>query len=126
MSGYARTLPENAKEAQGALKILERQIEQIRLGMQLGVTIAVGTDSGSRGVNHGRAVSEEITLFEQAGMPIEKAIQCATSNGARLLGLDRQLGTLTPGMPATFVVLKGGPKDIPNSLITPLKVYIQH
>lgn len=126
MSAYARALPKGAKEAEVAQKNLEHQLDQIRIGMGLGVSMAVGTDSGSLGVHHGFSVSEEISLFIEAGMSVEGAIRCATLNGARLLGLENCCGTIKSGMPATFIVLEGRPENIINSIKTPFKIYINH
>ena len=124
MSGYARTLPAGCREAQGAVQNLEHQIMQISQAIRMGVCVAVGTDSGSPGVHHGRAVSEELGLFMQAGMTIEQAVQCATWNGALLLGLEDRLGCLEAGRPATFVVAKGGPESVPEGLNPPAAVFV--
>ena len=60
----------------------------------------------------------------QAGMTIEQAVQCATWNGALLLGLEDRLGRLEAGYPATFVVTQGGPEKLPESLNPPIAVFV--
>lgn len=125
MSAYARTLPKGARESLGAEKNLDHQLHQIREARRAGVSIALGTDSGSPGVHHGRAVAEELGLFLQAGMKIEEATRCATWNGARLLGLEDCAGRLVPGMPASFIAARGEPHRLPESLDPPISVYIQ-
>ncbi|MCF8061740.1 MAG: amidohydrolase family protein, partial [Deltaproteobacteria bacterium] len=125
MSAYARTLPPGTKEAAGAAQYLEHQVRQLREAVQAGVRVALGTDSGSPGVHHGPAVSEELGLLMQAGMTAEEAVRSAAWNGAALLGLEDRLGRLTPGMPATFLVARGGPDRLPDSLGPPLSVYIE-
>ena len=124
MSGYARTLPADRREVHGAVRNLEHQIMQIGRAIRMGVRVVVGTDSGSPGVHHGRAVAEEMGLLMQAGMTIEQAVQCATWNGALLLGLEDRLGRLEAGCPATFVVTQGGPEKLPESLNTPIAVFV--
>lgn len=124
MSGYASTLPNGRREVQGAMRNLEHQITQISRAIGTGVRVALGTDSGSQGVHHGRAVAEELQLFLQAGMTIEQAVQCATWNGALLLGLENRLGRLDAGRPATFVVAEGGPERLPKSLNPPAAVFV--
>lgn len=125
MSGYARVLPAGCQEVDGARRNLEHQITQIRLAIRTGVRVAVGTDSGSPGVHHGRALAEELGLLLEAGMPLEQAVQCATWNGALLLGAEDRLGCLEAGRPATFVVAQGGPESLPGSLSPPAAVFVE-
>jgi imidazolonepropionase-like amidohydrolase len=66
----------------------DHQLAQLRLAFRLGVRVAVGTDAGSLGVDHGRAVAAEMALLAQVDYPIEAVVQAATWNGARLLGLS--------------------------------------
>jgi imidazolonepropionase-like amidohydrolase len=64
-------------------------------------------------------------LLLEAGFSLEEAVRCATWNGARLLGLESELGQLKPGMPATFIALKGSPAELAASLKAPEMVYIR-
>jgi imidazolonepropionase-like amidohydrolase len=77
--------------------------------------MALGTDAGSVGVRHGRAVLEELRLFSDAGLSIQETVRCATLNGARLLGLEK-MGLLASGMEATLIAVNGKPEDLPDSL----------
>ena len=94
---------------------LDHQLEQIRIARELGVTVALGTDAGSPGVHHGKAVQEELRLFILAGFSIEAAVQCASFNGAALMKLTDR-GTLAPGMRADFLILKGSAQQVPEAL----------
>jgi imidazolonepropionase-like amidohydrolase len=125
MSAYARTLPQGSGEALGAARNLEHQIGQLREALRAGVRVALGTDAGSPGVHHGKAVSEEIGLLMRAGMSASQAVRAASWNGAALLRLEERLGRLTPGMPATFLVVEGGPDRLPDSLASQLSVYVE-
>ena len=98
---------------------------QVAKAGEYGVIIAAGTDSGSPGVRHGQALREEIRLMIQAGFSIERAIQAATSNGSILLDVLDHTGTLSAGMPATFIVAPGDPEDLPGSLESPVAVYVK-
>ncbi len=64
-------------------------------------------------------------MFRMAGYSVEEALQCASGNGARLLGLEEELGTLVPGMPATFLAVEASPDDIPDALDRLEGVYIR-
>lgn len=122
MEAYARMLPKRSRESQVAKKNLDHQLEQIRQARELGVRIAVGTDAGSLGVHHGKAVAEEMRLLLVAGLDLVEAVQCACSGGAALLGLEDRAGCLMPGSPVTFVAVKGCPARLVEALGSPEKV----
>ena len=104
-------------------KNLHHQLGQLTLARQLGVNVAMGTDAGSLGVLHGEAMVEEMKLFRKAGYNLVETIRCATSNGARLLGLD-DFGLLTQGKTATFLVARGAPPQLPRKLSYLEGIYI--
>jgi imidazolonepropionase-like amidohydrolase len=49
--------------------------------------------------------------FVARGMPASEAIMTATSNAARMLGLEHDLGTIEPGKAADIVATDGNPLD---------------
>jgi len=116
MASYASSLEPTSRQAAVARQTLDHQLEQLSLARSLGIATAAGTDCGSLGVHHGEAMKEELRLFMEAGYSLEGAVACATSKGARLLGLEEELGTLAPGRPATFLVLSGSPQELPEGL----------
>jgi cytosine/adenosine deaminase-related metal-dependent hydrolase len=71
-----------------------------------GVPIAIGTDS--------LASVEDLNLFSEMktmrwlapSVPARKILESATIIGARALGLDRELGTLTPGKSAEMIAVE--------------------
>ena len=125
MKAYTRILGPHRCESEIAQKNLDHQLDQIHKSLAYGVRIAVGTDSGSPGVHHGHAIREEIRLLVSADLSLEKAIQCATSNGAKLLGLENEVGSLLPGMTATFLATRGGPECLPDSLDSLEAIYVE-
>jgi imidazolonepropionase-like amidohydrolase len=112
-------------ESETGKRNLAHQLEQIRLARELGVVMALGTDAGSAGVHHGQALLEEMRLFRAAGLSWEEVVRCTTGNGAHLVGLEQEIGTLAPGMPATFVAVRGGPEGMPGSLASPEGVFFR-
>ena len=75
-----------------------------------GVKIAFGTDAGVS--KHGRN-ADEFELMVKHGMPASAAIEAATVNAARLLGVDGDVGTLEPGKVADIIGVTGDPtKDV--------------
>jgi imidazolonepropionase-like amidohydrolase len=119
MAGYARHAPPGSVEADVVDRNLDHQLEQMRQARELGVKVAVGTDAGTIGVHHGRALREEIALLLSAGFTIPEAVRCATRNGALLMGLNRA-GKIAPGFRATLLALPGGPQAFPENLSTPV------
>lgn len=71
-----------------------------------GVKIAFGTDQGV--APHGENATEFIYMVE-AGMPPMAAIRSATLEGARLLGVEKDLGTVEAGKLADLVAVPGDP-----------------
>lgn len=78
-----------------------------------GVTIGIGSDGGGQGRDRyiGFTAHTEIENMVAAGMSPMDALVCATRNGADVLGLLDELGTLEPGKSADFVVLDANPLD---------------
>ena len=73
--------------------------------------MALGTDSGV--VPHGTNAHEFVLLVQWGGMSNMDAIVAGTSNGAKLLGWDKKVGSLTPGKWADIVAVSGDPsRDI--------------
>ena len=75
---------------------------------QAGVKIAFGTDSGVS--KHGDNATEFRHMVE-AGMPPMKAIEAATKEAAKLLGLIDSLGTISKGKIADIVAVDGDPLE---------------
>jgi imidazolonepropionase-like amidohydrolase len=71
-----------------------------------GVKIAFGTDAGVS--KHGRN-ADEFELMVRHGMPSAAAIEAATVNAAKLLGVDTETGTLEPGKAADIIAVAGDP-----------------
>ncbi len=125
MAAYARDAAVSSQEAEVAWRTVEHQLEQLQEARMRGVMVSLGTDSGSYGVCHGAAVAEELSFLIQAGYSLESALQCATAHGARLLGLEDQVGRLAAGMPASFVVINGPPEELLANLTDPHSVWVR-
>jgi len=125
MKAYANNLHYTRSQADARVveRTLNHQLGQLATARELGVQVALGTDAGSLGVLHGESVVEEMKLFMRAGYSLEETIQCATGNGARLLGLEG-VGQLIEGEAATFLVARGTPAQLPRKLSYLEDIYI--
>jgi len=92
--------------AKKALEIEPHARRSIQMAIRAGVNIAFGTDAGV--FPHGEN-AEEFRLLVQAGMTPMQAIQSATLQAARLLGVERELGTIEPGKLADLIAVQGDP-----------------
>ncbi len=85
----------------------------IKIAVANKVRIALGTDAGV--IAHGTNAREFVLMVEWGGMSPMESIVAGTMNGSKLLGWDKNLGTLTVGKWADIVAVSGDPlKDIHN------------
>src|SRR6202167_6137075 len=71
-----------------------------------GIPIEAGTDSMA-----GFALHRELELDVQAGIPPGQVLENATLNAARIMSLDKDLGSIAPGKFADLVLVNGNPAD---------------
>jgi imidazolonepropionase-like amidohydrolase len=103
--GLDRLPPELAVKARQAIEAAPGTVKR---ALEIGVTIALGTDSGvcRHGIN-----AREMGLLVQAGMSPIAALKSATSVNAELLGLGGKIGTLEAGKRADVVAVPGDPAE---------------
>jgi imidazolonepropionase-like amidohydrolase len=88
-------------------RILDSHAEHLRLAHELGVAVLAGTDAGSMGVEHGRALADELQRFAEAGLPTAAVLAAATSAPRRHFGDASP--TLAVGAPLDAVLLAASP-----------------
>ncbi len=71
-----------------------------------GVKIAFGTDAGV--FPHGENASE-LALMRAGGMSDREVLSSATTDAARVLGLESEIGRLSPGYSADIIAVDGNP-----------------
>ena len=99
-----------AQRYKAGLEIAKRNLKK---ASDAGVLIVMGTDSGPSPERfQGFFEHLEMSMMAEAGMTPADVVRASTLNGARALGRN-DIGGLTPGMWADFVVLTQNPaKDI--------------
>jgi imidazolonepropionase-like amidohydrolase len=85
---------------------IARNLETARKARLAGVKFAMGSDAiyTMFGEN-----TRELGWFVKAGMTPEQALRAATTNGAELLGKERDLGAVASGYYADLVAVEGDP-----------------
>lgn len=83
-----------------------RNIETARRAFKAGVKFAMGSDAvfNMFGQN-----TRELLWYTEIGMTPAQALATATTNGAALLGMEKQLGAVAPGYFADIVAVDGDP-----------------
>jgi imidazolonepropionase-like amidohydrolase len=71
-----------------------------------GVTLVAGTDAFGSG-----SYDTELELYEKAGIPAATVLQLATLGSARVMGEDRDYGSLAVGKIADVIVVAGKPAE---------------
>ena len=97
--------PEAVGKARAAL---EYNTAGFRAALDAGAGIAMGSDAGTAFNDHGRSWREAAFMVRN-GMSAMDAIVAATRNGADLLGLGAQVGTVEPGKIADLIIVGGDP-----------------
>jgi imidazolonepropionase-like amidohydrolase len=97
-------------------KLMATAVDNLRRMYRAGIPIAMGTDAGNPGTAHGPSVYREMELMQQAGMPAAAVFSSATIVSAKAMGLEQEIGTVTPGKRADLVVFGADPThDIHNA-----------
>jgi imidazolonepropionase-like amidohydrolase len=95
----------------------DQALRNLKLLSDGGVTIAMGTDSGT-GVGRWQGYFEqvEMELMVKAGLTPMQSLVASAGNAAKVMNIDKELGTLQTGKRADFVVLSADPlTDIKNT-----------
>ena len=97
---------------------IPRNLETARRAFKAGVKIAMGSDAiyTMFGEN-----TRELGWFVKAGMSPEQALRTATTNGAELLGKEKELGAVAPGCLADLVAVEGDPLADINVVLNNVK-----
>jgi imidazolonepropionase-like amidohydrolase len=81
-----------------------KMVEFIGVLYRAGIPLEAGTDSMV-----GFALHRELELHVEAGIPAARVLQDATLNAARIMSMDHDLGSITPGKLADLALIDGDP-----------------
>jgi imidazolonepropionase-like amidohydrolase len=85
-------------------KSFAKMLEFTGLLYRSGLSIEDGTDNMA-----GFALHRELELDVKAGIPAAQVLQDATLNAARIMSMDKDLGSIAPGKLADLVLVDGDP-----------------
>ncbi len=94
---------------------IRRNLETLRRAVRAGVKIVMASDAVFTGFGEN---TRELEWFVKAGMTPAQALATATSNGAALLGKEKELGAIAPGYYADIVAVEGDPLADIGTVVT--------
>jgi imidazolonepropionase-like amidohydrolase len=103
---YVATLPGRDDKAKW-LDFSRRSFDTFERALKAKVKIAFGTDAGAAGWTSNP--TQQFQMMVSHGMLPMEAIQSATIESARLLGMDKQIGSIEVGKLADLVAVQGDP-----------------
>ena len=106
-AGFGGRTAEAAAAARLRYQILQRSVARLA---KADAKLLLGSDTGIQDHPFGFTDHRELEMLVEAGVTPMQAIVAATSRPAEYMGL-RDLGSLTPGKAASFVVLDANPLD---------------
>ena len=71
-----------------------------------GVTIVAGTDGFA-----GFTLHRELELYAEAGIPAAQVLRIATYGSAKIVGREKDLGSIENGKIADLIIVNGNPMD---------------
>jgi imidazolonepropionase-like amidohydrolase len=93
---------------------IDKNFDATRRAVKAGVTLAMGSDAVYTMFGQN---TRELGWFVKAGMTPWQALQTATTNAAKLLGKETQLGAIAPGYYADLVAVDGDPLTDINAVV---------
>ena len=90
-----------------------QEIDRLRAGYRIGITIAFGTDAihDLPGYSRGSQAITWIDSYVAAGLPPKAILQAMTVNAARLFGVANQRGVIRAGMAADIIATPENPLE---------------
>lgn len=97
-----------ARRDSSVVHMLQNELRWERDYYRAGGHLLVGTDpTGYGGIIAGFGSMRALELLASSGLRVEEVIEIATMHGARFLGLEAELGSITPGKRADLLLVPG-------------------
>jgi imidazolonepropionase-like amidohydrolase len=86
-------------------------LQLTRMFYESGVTVLSGSDIPNFELVPGASLHHEHELLVEAGIPPLEVIKIASRNGAQVLGIEEEVGTIESGKQADMIILSDNPID---------------
>ena len=104
----ARNQIDSSGESRFTLDVFKNGMAYEREFVRAGGLLAAGVDpTGNGGALPGYGDQRNFELLREAGFSPEEVVQIMSLNGARVLGVDKELGSVGKGKGADLVVVRG-------------------
>ncbi len=111
-TGWVRGVKDiDAAQLRDAGGVLERSLQLVHDLREAGVPILAGTDAPNPYLVPGFSLHQELGLLVRAGLSPAEALQAATREPARFLGILDEVGTVEPKKAADLVLLDANPLE---------------
>jgi imidazolonepropionase-like amidohydrolase len=104
-------------------RLLQKMMAWERAFVAAGGLLGAGSDPWGTGFFPGLGNLRNYELLVEAGFTPVQAIQIMTQNGARIMGLEAQVGTIAEGKTADLVVIQGNPVGTPSDIYRVVTVF---
>lgn len=101
----------------------------LKLFSDAGINIATGTDAGNIGTMHAASYLSELKAMNESGMSNWQILSASSINAAKILDLDKEIGSIGKGKKAHLLLLNSNPvsalsnlKDIDRIFINGLDI----
>lgn len=84
-------------------------LDNLRKVWDAGIPVAMGTDAGNIGTLHGPSIFREMEYMTRAGLTPLQVLRSATTNGAKAMRMEREIGAIETGRYADLVLLDADP-----------------
>lgn len=119
-----RRIAENPNNSGRSEEVLKKGMAYEREFVKLGGLLAAGVDpTGNGGALPGFGDQRNVELLVEAGFTPVEALQIMTLNGAKVLGVDKDLGSVETGKIADLVVVRGNPAANPGDVRNVVHVF---
>jgi cytosine/adenosine deaminase-related metal-dependent hydrolase len=117
----------HASIAKGGLtvppRLLQKMMQWERAFVAAGGLLGSGSDPWGTGFLPGFGNLRNYELLVEAGFPPEQAVQIMTLNGARIVAVDAERGSVAVGKAADLVVIRGNPLQTPGDIYNVVTVF---
>lgn len=110
IAAEVRAIAEARRAGRGAIppEVYQKALEYEKAFVEAGGLLAAGVDpTGYGAAPPGFGDQKNYELLLEAGFTPAEVVQIMSANGAKILGIDDEVGTVAPGMVADLVVIEG-------------------